>query len=54
MAIALQIKKGIFDENSSTLEFSVIEVAVAMNRDSGIVKRELSQLEYKTGIYFII
>lgn len=49
MAIALDLQKGISHENSSTIEFPVVDVASAIGWDSGVVKSHLKNLEWKTG-----
>lgn len=46
MAIALDLKKGTSHENSSSIEFNVIEVASAIGWDSGVVKYQLKNLEW--------
>ncbi|XP_076681340.1 recQ4 helicase [Andrena cerasifolii] len=48
MAIALDLQKGISHENSSTIEFPVVDVASAIGWDSGVVKSHLKSLEWKT------
>ena len=48
MAIALDLQKGISHENSSTIEFPVVDVASAIGWDSGVVKSHLKNLEWKT------
>lgn len=55
MAIALDIRKGISHENSTFIEFPVIEIASAIGWNSGVVKYQLKQLEWTTGLlkYFI-
>lgn len=49
MAIALDLKKGISHENSSFIEFPVIEIASAIGWNSGVVKYQLKNLEWTTG-----
>lgn len=46
MAIALDMKAGINHENTTTMEFGVIDVAAAIGWDSGVVKYHLKQLEW--------
>ncbi|KAK2586565.1 hypothetical protein KPH14_011449 [Odynerus spinipes] len=48
MAIALDLKKGISHENSNIIEFPVINVASIIGWDSGVVKKHLKDLEWKT------
>lgn len=48
MAIALDLKRGISHNESSSIEFNVIEVASAIGWDSGIVKYQLKNLEWTT------
>lgn len=48
MAIALDLKKGISHNESSSIEFNVIEVASAIGWDSGVVKYQLKNLEWTT------
>ncbi|KAI4486376.1 hypothetical protein M0802_012301 [Mischocyttarus mexicanus] len=48
MAIALDLKKGISHENSTIIEFPVIDVASIIGWDSGVVKKHLKDLEWKT------
>lgn len=48
MAIALDLKKGISHENSTVIEFPVIDVASIIGWDSGVVKKHLKDLEWKT------
>lgn len=50
MAIALDLKKGISRDNSSIIEFPVVDVASAIGWDSGVVKSHLKNLEWKTGV----
>lgn len=38
MAIALNLKKNKGDEDSTTIEFNVVEVAAAIGWDSGVCK----------------
>lgn len=49
MAIALDIRKGISHDNSTFIEFPVIEIASAIGWNSGVVKYQLKQLEWSTG-----
>lgn len=53
MAIALDIRKGISHETSTFIEFPVIEIASAIGWNSGVVKYQLKQLEWTTGLLFI-
>lgn len=46
MAIALDLKRGVSHENSTTIEFNVVEIASAIGWDSGVVKYQLKQLEW--------
>lgn len=46
MAIALDLKKGISHNESTSIEFNVIEVASAIGWDSGVVKYQLKNLEW--------
>ncbi|THK33065.1 ATP-dependent DNA helicase Q4 [Diachasma alloeum] len=48
MAIALDAKRGISHENSSVIEFPVVDVAAAIGWDSGVVKSHLKNLEWTT------
>ncbi|XP_015182486.1 PREDICTED: ATP-dependent DNA helicase Q4 [Polistes dominula] len=48
MAIALDLKKGISHEKSTVIEFPVIDVASIIGWDSGVVKKHLKDLEWKT------
>lgn len=50
MAIALDLKKGISHEQSTVIEFPVIDIASIIGWDSGVVKRHLKDLEWKTGM----
>lgn len=50
MAIALDIRKGISHENSTFIEFPVIEIASAIGWNSGVVKYQLKQLEWTIGM----
>ncbi|XP_012266249.2 uncharacterized protein LOC105691972 [Athalia rosae] len=47
MAIALDLKRGVSHENSSIIEFPVVDVAAAIGWDSGVVKGHLKDLEWK-------
>lgn len=49
MAIALNLKKGISHENSTVVEFPVVDIASAIGWDSGVVKSHLKSLEWKKG-----
>ncbi|XP_034255863.1 ATP-dependent DNA helicase Q4 isoform X2 [Thrips palmi] len=46
MAIAMEITSGESQKSSPTIEFPVVEIASAIGWDSGIVKRELMNLEW--------
>ena len=46
MAIALEIKKGTFKEDSNIIEFSVVDIAAAIGWNSGVVKYQLKNLEW--------
>ncbi|PSN39460.1 hypothetical protein C0J52_17707 [Blattella germanica] len=46
MAIALDQKRGISHDNSNKIEFPVVDIAAAIGWDSGIVKRQLKNLEW--------
>lgn len=48
MAIALDLKRGISHEDSSIVEFPVVDIAAAIGWDSGVVKGHLKNLEWKT------
>ncbi|XP_063974668.1 ATP-dependent DNA helicase Q4 [Diachasmimorpha longicaudata] len=48
MAIALDAKRGISHENSTVIEFPVVDVAAAIGWDSGVVKSHLKNLEWIT------
>ncbi|XP_014611463.1 PREDICTED: ATP-dependent DNA helicase Q4 [Polistes canadensis] len=48
MAIALDLKKGISHEKSTVIEFPVVDVASIIGWDSGVVKKHLKDLEWKT------
>ncbi|XP_046823310.1 ATP-dependent DNA helicase Q4 [Vespa crabro] len=48
MAIALDLKKGISHEKSTTIEFPVIDIASIIGWDSGVVKKHLKDLEWRT------
>lgn len=50
MAIALDLKNGISHNDSTFIEFHVVEIAAAIGWDSGVVKHQLKQLEWITGI----
>lgn len=49
MAIALDLKRGISHNDSTLIEFRVIDIASAIGWDSGIVKYQLKNLEWTTG-----
>lgn len=51
MAIALDLKRGISHNESTLIEFCVIDIASAIGWDSGIVKYQLKNLEWTTGEY---
>nr|XP_034170943.1 ATP-dependent DNA helicase Q4 isoform X1 [Osmia lignaria] len=51
MAIALDLQKGVSHDNSSVIEFPVVDVASAIGWDSGVVKSHLKNLEWKTGLF---
>lgn len=51
MAIALQIKKKTFEEDSNIIEFSVIDIAACIGWNSGVVKYQLKNLEWQQGEY---
>lgn len=53
MAIALDIRKGVSHETSTFIEFPVIEIASAIGWNSGVVKYQLKQLEWTTGMSLI-
>lgn len=53
MAIALDMKKGISHDNSTVIEFPVIEIASAIGWNSGVVKYQLKQLEWTNGLLSI-
>ncbi|KAJ9598899.1 hypothetical protein L9F63_026565 [Diploptera punctata] len=46
MAIALDHKRGISHDDSNKIEFPVVDIAAAIGWDSGIVKRQLKNLEW--------
>lgn len=46
IAIALDMERGITHENSTFIEFPVIDIAAAIGWDSGVVKYQLKQLEW--------
>jgi ATP-dependent DNA helicase Q4 len=48
MAIALDLKKNISHEQSTFIEFDVVDVAAAIGWDSGVVKYQLKNLEWTT------
>lgn len=54
MAIALDIRKGISHESSTFIEFPVVEIASAIGWNSGVVKYQLKQLEWTTGLLDLI
>lgn len=47
-AIALLTKKGIFDETSNVIEFSVVDISAAIGWNSGVVKYQMKNLEWST------
>lgn len=51
MAIAMDLMSGNTQQNSQVIEFPVIHIASTIGWDSGIVKRELMNLEWSKGIY---
>lgn len=51
MAIALDIRKGISHDNSTFIEFPVVDIASAIGWNSGVVKYQLKQLEWTTGLF---
>ncbi|XP_046604660.1 ATP-dependent DNA helicase Q4 isoform X1 [Neodiprion virginianus] len=48
MAIALDLQRGKSHDDSSIIEFPVVDVAAAIGWDSGVVKGHLKDLEWKT------
>lgn len=52
MAIAMDFTSKISQKTSQLVEFPVVEIASAINWDSGVVKRELKNLEWIQGILF--
>lgn len=46
MAIALELKSGKSQDELSSVEFSVVDIASAIGWDSGVVKYQLKQLEW--------
>lgn len=50
MAIAMELKRSGNLDKIKTLQFSVYDVAAAINWDSGIVKHHLKNLEWTKGI----
>lgn len=46
MAIAWDVKKGIVHDNSTVIEFPVVDIASAIGWDSGLVKHMLKNLEW--------
>lgn len=50
MAFALDLKRGISHATSTAIEFPVIDVASAIGWDSGVVKYQLKNLEWTTGM----
>lgn len=51
MAIALDMKRGVSHNASTLIEFQVVDVASAIGWDSGIVKHQLKNLEWTTGMH---
>lgn len=51
MAIALDMKRGISHNESTLIEFQVVDVASAIGWDSGIVKHQLKNLEWTNGMH---
>lgn len=49
MAIALDLKKGVSHQNSTSIEFQVVDIASAIGWNSGVVKHQLKNLEWTTG-----
>lgn len=52
MAIALDIKKGKSHDESTFIEFHVIDIASSIGWDSGVVKYHLKNLEWTAGLSF--
>lgn len=50
MAIALDLKRGISHDNSSFIEFPVVDIASAIGWNSGVVKYQLKNLEWTAGM----
>jgi len=50
MAVALEQKSGNNLGKSTSIEFPVVDVAAAIGWDSGQVKRQLKELEWRKGI----
>jgi ATP-dependent DNA helicase Q4 len=48
MAIALDLKRNISHDQSTFIEFGVVDVAAAIGWDSGVVKYQLKNLEWTT------
>lgn len=51
MAIAMDLMSGNTKQNSQVIEFPVIDIASTIGWDSGVVKRELMNLEWSNGMY---
>lgn len=49
MAVALEQKEGKNHDKSSSIEFPVVDIAAAIGWESGQVKRQLKDLEWKKG-----
>lgn len=45
----MDLKKGVSHDNSTHIEFNVVDVASAIGWDSGVVKYQLKQLEWVSG-----
>lgn len=54
MAIALDLKKGVSHQDSTSIEFHVVDIASAIGWNSGVVKHQLKNLEWTTGKYIVI
>lgn len=54
MAIALDLKKGVSHQDSTSIEFRVVDIASAIGWNSGVVKHQLKNLEWTTGIKFYL
>lgn len=49
MAIALDLKKGVSHQDSTSIEFKVVDIASAIGWNSGVVKYQLKNLEWTKG-----